>query len=87
MKTLLKCHCGHAYFEGEGCRGCFYSEFPHKMELQKHVAPDGYEERAKIIKKRCVGCGFHCKREENKYCSVPCANRMRLLKLVKVITA
>ena len=55
MKTLLKCHCGHAYFEGEGCRGCYYDEFPHKRKLDSLCISDGYEP---FKKTQCKFCPF-----------------------------
>lgn len=70
MKILLKCpDCSHAFFEGEGCRGCYYNHFG--RETDKMCESDLMEA---LKSKRCKFCGNRIKdpSRNNTYCSRDC---------------
>jgi hypothetical protein len=72
MKDLKKCEiCNHGYFEGEGCRGCYYSEFFFKQSFDKKCVDDGFED---FRETKCSLCHFPISKTCRlfNYCSLDC---------------
>lgn len=74
-KEVLRCSCGHAYFEGEGCKGCYYTLRPYKLDnycVDKYTTPSKYSLGKRI--KFCKLCAtpIFDKLRQKVFCSTGC---------------